>query len=694
MLTYTVRATPAQRALEIVKSGEIVLAAPDGQGGYTLLGRFRLVDGSDVTPVFQGLQPPTISIGEQGRDTQPFASSILYDDLEAGLGVLYQSQRTGNNRYWWATADTRRREQVTLLRRKRNMGKPAGVTTEVPRAGGVYNNRVWVAWGHRVRQWQESVNAWTDGTAASDRLLFGSVSPTNNPVEWEGAWLWPLGASGFDYWNGTAWVHVAKACVGFTTYAGSLWGVDGTGQVFSTNLGASALAAKIVAGTFGASDFTDRVRVSSQAQGMLLYTTADAAADVVPYVIGYSGLYQVDPATYIAQPVGPQLAPHRYPIRAVVLGSDNAVYLGQGLGVTQWTGDLATPVGLDLDDGVPPEQRGGIMAFANGGLTLFALVDGTRAETMAAPTMQGADPTMAGILGTTSGTSTLYGREPTGWHVRAVADGAQDVGASMLFVAAAENTYRVWFSWGGVCYSLPLEQGYLNPLDDPLSEYEPAGSIYYSITDMSFKEAAKIGLMAEVRVRGVEAAAGVGVQAYIQYNADGAWHPLQNADGSWAITTPGRHQYLLTQQPGRFLPDAKEDPAAGFRNDYMELRLDLWRGDAVPARTPVIVFAGLHAVKTTRPLTGWQFTLDLGRSYNNVTPWSQRAKLLQLIDASQVQLLHFAHLPSVDGPPGAPDVRAVRVTRFSGLTHSGLQHTYAGRIQMTVSEQIVRDADA
>jgi hypothetical protein len=673
--------------MEIIKAGEIVLGVPDTVGGYRLLGRFRLADGTTVTPTFQGLQPPTISIGEQGRDTQPFASSVIYDDLEGGIGVLYAGQRTGNNRFWWANCDLRRRDQAHLLRRKVDKGKPSGVTTEIPIAGGVYNGRVWVAWNHRVRQWQDATG-WTDGAATGDRLLTGALAPTTNPVEWEGGWFWPLGTGGFDYWNGAAWVHVAKPVVGFVAYAGSLWGVDGVGQVWSTNLGASACAAKIAAGTFGAADLTDRVRVADRAQGMLLFTTADASADVVPYVVGYRQMYQIDPASYVAQPSGPQLAPHRFPMRATVLGSDNAAYLAQGLGVTQWTGDLATPVGLDLDDGVPPAYRGGVVALANGTLSLYALLDATRAETPVDMTLFGSDPSMAGVLAGTAGLSCLLSREPAGWHVRAVAD-AEGSGATMLFVEAAETDYRVWFAWAGVCYAISLEQGYLNPLQDQAAEYEPAGTIYYSITDFSFKEMGKVALMAELRTMQCSADYNVGVQPYVQYDAGGAWYPLPNADGTWGIFTDGRHQFLLGQNPGDYDPAHLEAPPVGRRNDYMELRLDLWRGDADLHLTPVVIFAGLHALKVTRPLTGWQFTLDIGRGYNNKTPWQQRDLLVQLLEANNAALIHFAYLPAVDGPPGAPAVRSVKMLRFTGLEQNALAKDFRARINVQLSEVII-----
>jgi hypothetical protein len=146
----------------------------------------------------------------------------------------------------------------------------------------------------------------------------------------------------------------------------------------------------------------------------------------------------------------------------------------------------------------------------------------------------------------------------------------------------------------------------------------------------------------------------------------------------------------LTQQPGRFLPETREDPAAGYRNDYMQLKVDLWRGAQV-TRTPVVVFSGLHAVKTMRPVTGYRMTLDLTRSYNGLTAWSQRVHLLQLLHHGQSQLLHFAHVSDSDGPAGTPEVRAVRLVSFSGLTTGGLMHSYSGRIQIMLSEVLVTD---
>ena len=200
-----------------------------------------------------------------------------------------------------------------------------------------------------------------------------------------------------------------------------------------------------------------------------------------------------------------------------------------------------------------------------------------------------------------------------------------------------------------------------------------------------------MALMAELRTSNCSAVDGVSVAPWIQYDAGGAWHALRNPDGSSAITTNGRHQFLLGQNPDELDPALTESPPVGKRADYLQLRLDLRRGANVH-QTPVVVFAGLHAIKTTRPLRGWQFTIDVSRFHSGLTPWGQRSLLLQLMQAGESALLHFAHLPAVDGPAGSPDVRPVKLTRFSGLDSTGLQKGFTGRISVMVSEVVMKEA--
>jgi hypothetical protein len=132
-----------------------------------------------------------------------------------------------------------------------------------------------------------------------------------------------------------------------------------------------------------------------------------------------------------------------------------------------------------------PWQRLHKVALANGGLSQFALIHATRAEADVVFDLTSGEPTMAttaGVLGELSGFAWLASKEPSGWHVRAIAD-APGSPASMLFVSEAELSYRTWFAWGGTCWTIDLEQGLHNPLDNPVAEYERTGTVYYSITD-------------------------------------------------------------------------------------------------------------------------------------------------------------------------------------------------------------------
>jgi hypothetical protein len=151
--------------------------------------------------------------------------------------------------------------------------------------------------------------------------------------------------------------------------------------------------------------------------------------------------------------------------------------MAQGLSVIQWTGDVATPVGLDQDDGLPINRRGGIVALANGTGSLFALVDGAteNADADALVMWGGTDSGMADQFPQVLGHSALYSREGTGWVVRAVSD-TPTTAATTLWLADLGTSWRLWFAWGTKIYTIDLEFGVVNPLDEPTGEFEQTGA--------------------------------------------------------------------------------------------------------------------------------------------------------------------------------------------------------------------------
>lgn len=665
---------------EVIRNDEIYLASVNPDTGAVLReGRFKIMGG--VSPALRGLAPPIIAIGEQGRDTQPFASTFIFDDGSSGIGVYHHDPQRHVNRVWWSTNDLRRAKQITLPRRKVERTAPGGVGTRQPRAGGVFQDNVWVAWDDQLFKWTEAA-----GWSALQRTTTGNSTPQSNPVEWEGGWFWPLGTNGIDLWNGAAWVNVAKSCVALVVYVNVLYGVASNGQVFSTNITAASANTKIAGGTFTAADFTDRVKVSDTPTGFVLYPTPDSSADVVPYLLGQRGLYQIDPTTYGVFPVGPFFPPYRVPIRGELFGADKNLYVAQGMQVAQWNTEVSTPVGLNLDDGVPVEYRGSIVALANAGLELFALIDATETSSTVRE-LYGSIETDDGVLDTPTGYSWLAGWEGGGWLPRAVGD-TSGVAGTMLFISAAENTWRVWFSWDSKCFTLDLEQGGFNPLDDANADWEASGTTHLPLIDLGYLEHKKLGLLVEMRTK--RCTSTEKVLPYIDYDGAGSFYPLYNADGTGhGITTNGRHSFLLAANPDPATSNPlvfDDDPPAGHVHETAQLRVDLQRGSTVTL-TPVVEFIGFHAIKRQAALEAFTLTLDMSDQYNGLSPFEQHELVRALIDDSENALLHFSFQRKSDGEI---DTRAVIPVAYSGRDYPGLPAEDRGRFTLVLSEVTIR----
>jgi hypothetical protein len=107
-----------------------------------------------------------------------------------------------------------------------------------------------------------------------------------------------------------------------------------------------------------------------------------------------------------------------------------------------------------------------------------------------------------------------------------------------------------------------------------------------------------------------------------------------------------------------------------------------------PTLSPAIEFVGIHAIKVVSALTAWRLSIDLRDEYNGLTPWQQRALLMQLIQDNERGLLHFAYRPDPALGAGAPDMRPVKVINFSGNFVSGLAWEFKGQVTLVLSEVV------
>lgn len=658
---------------KVINRDAIYLASFDGETGEPLRsGRFRLMPESTIDTQLTGLFPPVVAINDEGRDTQPFAATNTISDVTGGLGILYQDAGGNLGRFWWATANTRHRRQVTLPLKKQS--RPNGVITLDPRAGAEFNGVTYVAFDDDIYEFSDHGSGETWSSLLHS--LSGGGIPQSNPVEWGARLYWFCGANGITHTDGSTWTYIAQDAVGGVVLGDILYIVTSTGTVRRALNEPPVLA-----------DFSDVVSVSDTPSGILLF--ADATNVNIPYVVGARTLYAVDPDTNSVTQAGPQFPPSPYALRATVLTGDNKMYLAQGMSVIAWDGDTATPVGMDLDDGVPAAWVGGVRRLLNGNLSLFALVDSAfNVVADDESDVYSGDPYRDTAARGESNTM-LVSREATGWHVWATSD-EPVTEATMMFLSAADGQYRLWFAWGGVPYTIDMPAGFFNPLDNPEGAFEETAEILYPIMDFGYREDGKVGLMVEIRTK--RCSPDEVIKPYVDYDEAGVWYPLYNPDGTHGITTNGRHSFLLHANPIPVDNDPlqfPDEPAVGFIHDTIQVKAELERGSD-ETLSPAIVALIVHVLKQTHPLFGFTVHIDMSSTYNGLTPHQQSELIEELVHDNNTGLLHFAFTNQAGDFPST-GTYAVKITGYQARETPGSRNPMKKSARLSMTE-VISDA--
>jgi len=123
--------------------------------------------------------------------------------------------------------------------------------------------------------------------------------------------------------------------------------------------------------------------------------------------------------------------------------ADGRLYVAVGQSLHAWDGVRLTPVGLDLDQGLPPGQQGRVSCLAGSRTFLYASVD-------------------AGTLGT----SGVYCYNGKGWHCLALASapGRRIRAIGLEQVTASTSRPRIWYWEGGNPVYMELPDLTDNPL--------------------------------------------------------------------------------------------------------------------------------------------------------------------------------------------------------------------------------------
>lgn len=662
----------------VIDPNEIYLASYDSETGDVLReGRFKLEANTYILPQLTGLYPPVVAINDDGKSVQPLVSSSFTYDTTAGLGIKYEDRGGNPGRFYFAHANTRHVRGVVQPPKKVDMGNPAG--TQAPTYGCTFEDKVWIAFDDDVYYYTEAL-----GWSALQHSFAAGAVPTAPPVVWGEYMYWFVG-TGIEYYNSTTgWAVNAQDAQSGVLIGDVLYIVSPDGDVKSHT-----------DHTFVAA-WTDEASVGQVPNGMIAYINPDGA--VVPYVIGETTMYIIDPANNLAANAGPPFAPSPYPLRATVLSADNRMYIAKGSTVVAWDGDTAESVGLDVDHGLPLEYRGGVVEIINGNLELYALYDGSAVAVVSEESdVYSGDP-YRDVAGTAESNSMLFLRTERGWHTEAMStDAAGDPTAttsnSLLFISDSESTFRLWFAWGNDVYTIDLPTSFFNPADDPQGRYEPKGFIDYAEKDFGF-DADKIGLAVEVRVDIAYRNSGTDyaiVKPYIKYDGSETWYELHNSDGTHGIDETGRHRFLLHASP---IPtdlsplEFGDEPAVGRSFDSIQVRCVLERGSATADTvTPRLVWVGVYALRALMPTMGWTVNLDMSKEYKGLTPQQQFDLAHRLMHDNVRGLLHMAYVTVVADSPVLNNY-AVKMTGFQAKQTSGQSHSRKSTVRLTMTEVI------
>jgi len=656
---------------QVIDQNEIYLASFDPATNETLRhGRFPLLKGTFILQELLDLFPARISINDSGRAPGGLASAITLEDQTAGQGIQEMRDDGSPGRFWFSTCDTIEDStyprQITLNRKKTaRANSHAGA--RVPRFGIAWVDKVWVAFDERVYSYTQAAS-WDTATF---RSLTGGGIPQSAPLVWGQYLLWFLGSNGIEYTDGATWTNVAVNASAGVVIGDVLYIVSETGEVSR-----SATKPPTAASFSPVTTVNERRDAYNDGpSAMLAFQSANN--ETIPYVIGDRTIYAIDVNAGLFYQAGPQMTPSPYAIRAEVLTADNQMYIAQGMSVLAWDGDTAQHLGLDRDDGVPPEYKGGITRLLNGNTSLYALTD-TSLLAVGEEQDLWAGEEYNEMFYVGEGNAVLWERTSKGWHVRAIADSTV-LSATMLFLSDSEDTYYLWFAWGGTAYTIDLSDANIN--------FEASGLHQYPKLDYGYHENVKVGVRVECRALRCNSTEKIKIEASFD---GGGWFTLRNGDtdSNGYIITAGRHVFDLHLNPVPLTVSPlvwHDDPPAGYPFHQIQLRSTLERGSDATL-SPGLTFSAVYAVKSNKVKRAWTINLDLTDGHKDKTAYQLDQLLVDLFVDAEEQMLQLAYRPI--GVSGAmpPQVYSVKPTGAPRRGTTGEVDKLKQTVRLTLTE--------
>lgn len=555
-------------------------------------------------------------------------SSFVQSSNTGGSGVYKANPRTDIDRFWTSEADTRFRALFTLPPLTTDLGKPAGLTSEEVRACIDYRNEQYFAWANKVYRWIEATSTWS----AEERTL--STSPTDCIVFADK--LFFAYTTAYDYRDSAGtWATVSDDTSFFTIWDTKLWRlalVSGAWTIYSSADGT----------TWGAAEGSLPAGVN--VHQMLTYR--DANGDNVIILVTDVGLWIYDATNdrFLQTEVRIPRIISTEKSQASVF-RDSKLYMNSGglgmLSVQAGNPFVVTPMGLDLEDGVPTSEDGVIDAVSADFNWILAMIKSTGEADE--------DDRLSGLAGPfdtaewtlTTGISTLRAWN-SGWHTL-WKSGSDTLSSSVIAVSSAYDLRRIYWGANQGAFYQDIPTGVHNPRQNPTAAYE-AGPASHITCWFDFGSEVQRKILGHFSVRTTRCTSTEKVTVYYATDLD---------DASWTLLGEITSDGLHTLKPGG---------VQGTQCRFVRFRFDLARG-ADSSLAPIVEFWASDFMRLLPAAYGFAVELDLTDGHKGQTPMQMLDAIKTLSDPSQTsQLVEFSYQDALDSSTRTHYARVSRLT--------------------------------
>lgn len=616
---------------------------------------FRTTGPVRVTNI--SVTPNPIVFGDTGRqgDTQVM-SQLIQSSHVGGSGVYKANPRIDTERYWKSRAETRFSGFLTLPPLSFAMGRPAGLTSEVLMDSQEFNGEQYFVFSNKVYRWLEATKSWS----ALDHTLGGN--PTDSII-FQGKLYYACGTTIETRTTAAVWASAGTPAGYLTIWDNRLWRLGETSpglwQLFSS-----------VDGTTWSAALGD---LPTDANPTQLTVYRDVAGASAMYAMTQTGpwVYDANNARFLQSEVRIPRVPTGERVRSTVFRDGKFYFSSGGLGmVSVQAGNpfVASPMGLDMDDGVPSEDTGRIAAIASDFNWLLALTDSSTQGTPDDDLAGMAEPFEDEDWSTQQGTSTLRAWNG-GWHVLWEST-ESGIPGQVVVVSSAYGLRRIyWGAQSGVFYQDSPIQVH-NPRHNPNKDFAP-GPVEHITSWYSYGSEAQNKVHGHFYVYTKDCSESETVSvAYGTDLDDTTWTELGT------ITSNGKHEFLV-------------GGGAGLNAQFFRFRLRLQRGPDTKKR-PIVEYWASEIMRLLPATYGYAVVLDLTGPHRDLSPAALLHEIKRLADPQQTpRMIQFTYQ---DDYYDTPQTFWAKISRLTGSEY--LDRDIRGQGSYMVSLMVPYQGDA